>query len=199
MPIKTFKAAVLPSTSDSVELWEYELPRPSYGCVNISVLRAGVCGTDVHLWKRHYKIDEPFVFGHEGVGQILELGEGVKTDHSNASVQMGDLVYWTPGNVCHSCYQCTVERDLTGCTNLAVYAPAKAKQNTASYTQIATMQPNTSFYRIDPKVPLDAYIALGCALPTVLQGIENIGPIQRHSAVLVQGCGAPVPLALLPL
>lgn len=69
-------------------------------------------------------------------------------------------------------------------------SPARNNITWASYTQVATLQQNNNFYRVDPNVPLDAFIALGCALPTMLKGLENMGPITRGSAVLVQGCGA---------
>lgn len=185
-----YKAAVITKAKDPISLWDYEVVSPAAGCVNIAVLRAGVCGTDLHLWQGDNEYPEPFILGHEGIGEILELGEGVTTDHSGEPVSVGDRVYWNPIRPCHACYECTIQRDLTGCSNGTFISPARNSITWASYTQVAALQPNNNFYRVDPAVPSDAFIALGCALPTMLRGLENMGPIERDSTVLIQGCGA---------
>lgn len=60
------------------------------------------------------------------------------------------------------------------------------------------MLPNNSFCTVDFKVLLDLYITLGCALPTMLQSVDNLGAIARGSNVVVQGAG-PVGLAAIML
>lgn len=187
---RRYKAAVITAARQPIELWEYDVIPPPAGCINIAVVRAGVCGTDLHLWQGDSESNEPFIIGHEGLGRIIALGEGVTTDHSGAPVVLGDVVYWNPIRPCHACYECTIRRDLTGCQNGTFVSPARNSITWASYTQVATLQPNNNFYRVSPNVPLDNFIALGCALPTMLKGLENMGPIERGSAVLVQGCGA---------
>ncbi|KAL3451709.1 hypothetical protein BJX65DRAFT_223658 [Aspergillus insuetus] len=198
-----YKAAVITAPRKPIELWEYDYIDPPAGCITIAVVRAGVCGTDLHLWQGDGDSDsdsdsnssqngpEPFILGHEGLGRILALGEGVLTDHSGTPVAINDIVYWNPIRPCHACYECTIQRDLTGCQNGTFVSPARNTVSWASYTQVATLQRNNNFYRVDAaNVPLDAFIALGCALPTILKGLENMGPINRGEAVLIQGCGA---------
>jgi 5-exo-hydroxycamphor dehydrogenase len=187
---KKYKAAVITAARQPIELWQYDYIDPPAGCINIAVLRAGVCGTDLHLWQGDSEYIEPFIIGHEGLGRVIALGEGVDTDHSRMPITVGDVVYWNPIRPCQACYECTIQRDLTGCKNGTFVSPARNSVTWASYTQVATLQRNNNFYRVDKKVPLDAFIALGCALPTMLKGLENTGPITRGSAVLVQGCGA---------
>ncbi|KAL3477512.1 hypothetical protein BJX99DRAFT_257329 [Aspergillus californicus] len=68
--------------------------------------------------------------------------------------------------------------------------PSDPAMRAPTLYQVATLQRSDNFSRLDPHVPLDAFIALGCALPTMLKGLENIGPIERRRAMLVQGCGA---------
>ncbi|KPI40841.1 5-exo-hydroxycamphor dehydrogenase [Cyphellophora attinorum] len=191
MPTSNSKVAVVTKCKAPVEIWSQTVPSPPSGCINIRVDRAGVCGTDVHLWRGDGGDDlEPFVLGHEGVGTIVELGEGVTTDHASYPVAVGDVVYWNPIRPCHSCFECTVQRDLTGCPNGEFFSPASLPTTWASYAQIATLQRGNAFYKVDKSVPCDAFIALGCALPTMLQALEHLGPIEKDEAVLVQGCGA---------
>ncbi|KAJ5994680.1 alcohol dehydrogenase [Penicillium waksmanii] len=190
------KSVVLTSPERSLEVRQRTVPSPSAGCVNIGVLRAGVCGTDVHLWKGDQPLPGSVVLGHEGLGRIIELGAGVTTDHASHPVAIGDVVYWNPIRPCNSCYNCTVAQDFTACENGTFWSPAENPTVWASYTQVATLMPSNSFYKVDQKVPLNAYVALGCALPTILQAIDHLGQIPPGCNVVVQGAG-PVGLAAI--
>lgn len=184
--------------SSPLELRTYQVQPPGPGSINIAVLRAGVCGTDPHIWRGDVQLSEPVVLGHEGLGRIIELGAGVTTDYASTPIHVGDVVYWNPIRPCNACFDCTVTQDLTACQKGTFWSPANQTTVWASYTQIATLMPNNSFFRVDPDVPLDAYIALGCALPTMLQAVDNLGGISSGCSVVVQGAG-PVGLAALML
>jgi len=192
------KSAVLTGARKPIEIWTRDVPLPGPGCINIKVLRAGVCGTDPHLWNGDFEFKQAVVLGHEGLGRVIELGEGVTTDHAGQPIAVGDVVYWNPMRPCNACFDCTVTEDFTACIHGRFWSPAKGEHVWASYTEVATLLLNNSFYKVDPEVPLDAYIALGCALPTMLQAVENLGGITWGSNVVVQGAG-PVGLAAIML
>ena len=65
-------------------LWLDEVPMPEIGVneVLIQVDRAGICGTDVHIYNwdewAQKTIPVPMVVGHEFVGEIVEVGSNVK-------------------------------------------------------------------------------------------------------------------------
>jgi len=40
----------------------------------------GICGTDIHCYKNDPFNLTPFVPGHEGTGEVLEVGSDVKID-----------------------------------------------------------------------------------------------------------------------
>lgn len=53
-------------------------PRPEPGSVVLEVEACGICGTDLEILRgRSYAPELPFVLGHEPVGRVAELGEGV--------------------------------------------------------------------------------------------------------------------------
>jgi alcohol dehydrogenase, propanol-preferring len=53
-------------------------PQPAPGAVVLEVEACGVCGTDLEIvGGRSYAPELPFVLGHEPVGRVAELGEGV--------------------------------------------------------------------------------------------------------------------------
>lgn len=55
-----------------------EIPKPAPGEVLIKVMTAGVCGTDLHIFKwdewSQRRIKPPLTIGHEFVGEVCELG-----------------------------------------------------------------------------------------------------------------------------
>src|SRR5262249_28734355 len=64
----------------------------------------------------------------------------------------------------------------------------------ACYSEYSWLPAGMPFYRIPDDTPSEAVIAFGCAMPTMLQGIERLGTIAVNQTVVVQGCG-PVGLA----
>jgi L-gulonate 5-dehydrogenase len=69
--------------------------------VLIKVRRVGICGSDIHIFhgKNPFAV-YPRVWGHEFVGEALELGTGVTT------VNKGDHVVVEPIISCGTCYAC---------------------------------------------------------------------------------------------
>jgi D-arabinose 1-dehydrogenase-like Zn-dependent alcohol dehydrogenase len=65
---------------------------PEPGTVVASVKYGGVCGTDVHLQAGRLPIPLPLVLGHEGVGRVAELGEGVERDALGHPLALGDRI-----------------------------------------------------------------------------------------------------------
>ncbi len=87
-------------------LWVEDIPTPKIGIndVLIRVLRTGICGTDVHIYKwdewSQRTIPVPMTIGHEFVGEIVEVGWNV-TDFEPGMIVSGE------GHVtCGRCRNC---------------------------------------------------------------------------------------------
>ena len=195
MSERNSKRAVLVEPNQPVEIWDHPVPPAQSGEVVVRVLMSGVCGTDVHFWHGEVELPGPLVLGHEGIGAIEELGEGVTTDFAGAPLSIGDRIYWVPLSPCHHCHYCTVEKDLSLCENGMAELFRDAKQPpSACYSELSWLPAGMPFYRIPDDTPSEAVIALGCAMPTMLQGMDRLGGIDINQTVVVQGCG-PVGLA----
>ena len=74
-------ALVKPIAGPGLELRQVPVPHAGPGEVQIKIHKTAICGTDVHIYNwdpwaaKHIK--PPMVIGHEYVGEISELGEGV--------------------------------------------------------------------------------------------------------------------------
>jgi threonine 3-dehydrogenase len=91
-------------------LWLQDVPAPAVGIndVLIRVERAGICGTDLHIyqwddWARR-TIPVPMVVGHEFVGEVVAVGSNVADFHP------GDVVSAEGHVVCGRCRNCLAGR-----------------------------------------------------------------------------------------
>mgnify|MGYP002724377119 FL=1 len=77
---KTMKAAVVRKFVEPLAIEEVETPRPQKGEILVKVAASGVCHTDLHAAHGDWPVkpNPPFIPGHEGVGHIVAIGEGVK-------------------------------------------------------------------------------------------------------------------------
>ena len=62
----------------NLELLDKEVATPLDDKVKIKVHYAGICGTDIHTYEGHYKVNFPVTLGHEFSGEIVEVGADVK-------------------------------------------------------------------------------------------------------------------------
>ncbi|MFP4136867.1 MAG: zinc-dependent alcohol dehydrogenase family protein [Halomonas sp.] len=75
---ETMRAMRLHAPGQSLQLEEIPRPRPARGEVQLRVLACGVCRTDLHVVDGELPDPRlPLVPGHEVVGEVTALGEGV--------------------------------------------------------------------------------------------------------------------------
>ncbi len=83
---KTYKAAFLEKAGGSFVLKDVPLTKPGPGQVLVKVLACGVCGTDGGEQQGFLPNPWPIVPGHELVGDVAAVGEGV------TGIEVGDRV-----------------------------------------------------------------------------------------------------------
>jgi alcohol dehydrogenase, propanol-preferring len=97
------KAAVVHAFDRPLSIDDIPVPRPAAGEVLVQIETSGLCHTDIHAAHGDWPIKPtpPFVPGHEGVGRVIALGDGV------SRVNEGDRVAipWL-GWACGSCEHC---------------------------------------------------------------------------------------------
>jgi S-(hydroxymethyl)glutathione dehydrogenase/alcohol dehydrogenase len=89
------RAAILAEQKKPLVIEEVEVPAPKLGQVLVKVLASGICGSQIGEIDGVKGPDKflPHLLGHEGCGEVLEVGEGVRT------VKPGDRVvlHWRKG------------------------------------------------------------------------------------------------------
>ena len=108
------KASVLEQFNAPLQYRDYPLPSVlEPGAALVRTQMAGICGTDVHLWKGELPITLPVILGHETVGAIEQLGAGLTQDWSGEPLRVGDRVTWTSTTSCGKCYYCAEKHQPT--------------------------------------------------------------------------------------
>lgn len=102
------KALVKRDAKPGLTLQDVDVPQIGINDVLIRVDRAGICGTDLHIYKwdawAQKTIPVPMVVGHEFVGKIVEVGSNVVDFHP------GDIVSAEGHVVCGRCRNCLAGR-----------------------------------------------------------------------------------------
>lgn len=82
------KAAVVRDFGQPLQIEEVEVKRPGKNEILVKVIASGVCHTDLHAVEGDWPVKPkmPLIPGHEGVGYVVALGEGV------TNVKEGDAV-----------------------------------------------------------------------------------------------------------
>jgi alcohol dehydrogenase, propanol-preferring len=74
------RAAVLQGDGLPLQITTLPRPEPGPGQLLIRLEASGVCHTDVHVWQGKVRPDsppDPFILGHEGIGHVAAIGQGV--------------------------------------------------------------------------------------------------------------------------
>lgn len=102
------RALVKTTPGPGLELIDVPEPSPGPTEVKIKVLRAGLCGTDLHLldwddWAASV-VTAPLITGHEFYGEVVQIGSAV------ADIRVGDRVSGEGHVVCGRCRNCRAGR-----------------------------------------------------------------------------------------
>jgi S-(hydroxymethyl)glutathione dehydrogenase/alcohol dehydrogenase len=161
------------------------------GEVRVRIHATGVCHTDLSVINGVIPANPPMVLGHEGAGEIVEVGPGVP------DLAVGDHVVlaWVPP--CGRCRRCLEgQAYLCGHVSEAMVKPRFAIDGAPAFafTGIGTMAEeivvaHQSVVRIDPDVPWDVASLLGCGVTTGVGAAINSAKVTPGSSVVVFGCG----------
>ncbi|MEE1621030.1 alcohol dehydrogenase AdhP [Zafaria sp. J156] len=99
----TMKAAIVKNFGDELDVASASIPEPGPGQALVRLIASGVCHTDLHAAEGDWPVkpSPPFIPGHEGVGTVEKLGEGVD------DLAVGDLIgnawLWSACGTCEFC------------------------------------------------------------------------------------------------
>ena len=177
------RAAVIESANEPLVLKDLPVPEPGPGQVRIAIRASGICGTDLHVWHGLFPVELPIVPGHEPVGIVDAIGDGVR------SVRPGDRVgvSWAQRG-CGTCPMCQ-KLKAKYCEESITWA------NLGGGHQEFMLAEETGCTLIPDAVSFEVAAPLFCAGFTVVSGYRNARP-RPGDRVAVIGIGGLGHLAL---
>jgi len=176
-------------------LWLEDIPEPEIGIndVLIRVRKAGICGTDVHIYEwdewAQGTIKVPMTIGHEFVGEIVAVGSNVNDFFP------GDIVSGEGHVVCGRCRNC-----FAGRRHLCAYTQGVGVNRPGAFAEYIAL-PMTNLWRHHDGIDLDVaaiFDPFGNAVHTALSFpvlgedvlITGAGPIGIMAAAVARHAGA---------
>jgi L-iditol 2-dehydrogenase len=182
--MNTMQALVFHGPGD-VRLENCKIPVAGPGEMLVRVKAAGVCGTDIRIYKGTKKIKAPRIIGHEFAGDIVALGENVK------GFFPGERVTAYPIIACNNCFACREGR-----TNICVNRITLGYEldgGFAEYVLIpATAVANGNVSKLPAEVSYEEG-AISEPLTAAYNGIKRAN-VRQGNSVLIVGAG---PIGLL--
>ncbi len=176
-------------------LWMQDVAEPEVRIndVLIKVDRAGICGTDLHIYQwdnwAQGAVPVPLVVGHEFVGEIVDIGANVK------DFKVGDIVSGEGHLVCGHCRNC-----MAGRRHLCAETRGVGVNRTGAFAEFIAL-PQTNVWYHDQSLDRDImaiFDPFGNAAHTALSFetlgedvlITGAGPIGIMAAAICRHAGA---------
>jgi len=165
-----------------------EIPKPEItneDDVLIKVKSVGVCGSDIHYYKKgrigDFVVKEPLILGHETAGIVEEVGKNVK------DLKVGDRVALEPGIPCRKCEYCK-RGNYNLCADVKFFATPPVNGTFCEYV----VHPSDFVFKLPDEISLDE----ATLIEPFSVGIHasNLIDLRPGEKVLVSGLG---PVGLL--
>ena len=179
----TSRAAVMEAPG-RIGVREFPVSDPGPGAVLLKMSLSGICGTDKHTYRgesRQYvgtpherEIAYPLICGHENVGTIVAVGEGVR-DSAGEPLRPGDRVVPGANVPCGRCYYCTGGYPYYFCQHLEDYGNslncAQPPYLLGGWAEYLYLLPRSRLFRVPEELPDE--VAVLTEVMAVTHGVET--------------------------
>jgi S-(hydroxymethyl)glutathione dehydrogenase/alcohol dehydrogenase len=169
-------AAYLEKIKRPLKIETIHISEPDFGQVLVKVINSSICGRQISEINGSKGKDKflPHLLGHEGSGEVVKIGKGVR------KLKKGDKVvmHWRPGSGISS--------------NFPSYKNMNGKNIggglITTFNQYALVSENR-LTKIPKNTPYDLAALMGCAASTALSLINNEAKVKIGESVLIIGSG----------
>ena len=174
----SMRAAVWEQPGEPLTIQERPVPELRSDDVLVEVRASGVCFTDLRILGGRPAGSDPFIAGHEPVGVIAALGEGV------SNLELGDRVAVHPQFACGECSYCERGEDEACVLGISNFAGLSIDGGYAQYLRV----PARRAVPLPNAISFEDAAPFCCAGLTVYAALRN-GGIEAGQRVAVIGIG----------
>lgn len=192
---KTGRLAEFSAPKQPFEIKNRDLPEPGPGSLVVKVSTCNICGSDLHAWNGDFKTTGlggklPTILGHEMIGSVAALGDGVTHDSNGLPLNVGDRVTYTYFSSCGTCPNC-LRGNRVACRNLTMAMLGSSEEwpyFVGGYADYYYVNPGSALYKVPDDIPDTLAAGANCALSQVIYGFRR-ADLRFGDTVILQGAG----------
>jgi putative phosphonate catabolism associated alcohol dehydrogenase len=184
-------AAVYEAPNTPFILKEFPLRPVRRGEVLVRVSMSTICRSDIHSYQGRRPNPCPGILGHEIIGRIVEIGEGIDRDMRGEALQIGDRITWSEYFFDGQCYYREVLDMPQKCQGVRKYGHDLAAQDPhflGGFAEYCYILPGTWILKLPLALSDEEATPLNCGVATMAAVTEAAG-IGLGDAVVIQGLG----------
>ncbi len=182
--------AVVLEAPERLRIRTFEVPQPEPDAAVIEVELAGICGTDVKVFRgRIPNYPTPVILGHEIVGKLVDVGEAFE---ARTGLGVGRRVTVSSMIPCWSCGWCRLG-SYRFCPNMRQYGLSLSSDNPphlwGAFSEFMYVGPGSMVRALPDDVPAEAAVLIEGVVANGYQWARTKADIRPPDVVVIQGCG----------
>jgi putative phosphonate catabolism associated alcohol dehydrogenase len=189
--MRTAKAAVYEAPNTPFVLKEFPLRPVRRGEVLVRVTMSTICRSDIHSYEGRRPNPCPGILGHEIIGVIEEIGEGVEKDMRGDTLAVGDRITWSEYFFDGQCYYGEVLDMPQKCHGVRKYGHDLADEEPhflGGFAEYCYILPGTWILKLPDELSDEEATPLNCGVAT-MASVTEAAAIELGDALVIQGLG----------
>jgi putative phosphonate catabolism associated alcohol dehydrogenase len=170
---------------------ERPLRAPLPGEVLVRIRMSTICRSDIHSYRGHRPNPCPGVLGHEIIGDIVALGEGIDKDMRGDPLAPGDRVTWSEYFIPGRNYFTEVldlPQKSRGVDKYGHMAASTAPHHHGGFGEYCYILPQSWILRLPETLSDEEATPINCGVATMIAVTEAAG-LRIGQTVVIQGLG----------
>ena len=185
------KLAVYDAPGKPFEIRSYPLRPPRAGEVLVKIRMSTICRSDIHSYLGHRPNPCPGVLGHEIIGNIVALGEGITHDMRGDALAPGDRITWSEYFIPGANYYTEVldlPQKSPGVDKYGHMAVTTEPHHHGGFGEYCYVLPQSWLLKLPAELTDEEATPINCGVATVMCVTEQ-AEVAMGAAVVVQGLG----------
>ncbi|MFQ5994908.1 MAG: zinc-binding dehydrogenase [Acidiferrobacterales bacterium] len=188
---RTAKAAVYEAPNTPFAIKEYPLRDVGPGEVLVRITMSTICRSDIHSYEGKRPNPCPGILGHEIIGVVEQIGDGIERDMRGDPLMVGDRVTWTEYFYDGQSYHRDILNMPQKCHGLRKYGHDFADEEPhflGGFAEYCYIVPGTGILKLPAELSDEEATPLNCGVATMISATEA-AVIGIGDVVVIQGLG----------
>lgn len=188
---KTGRIAVYTEPNAPFQVQDYPIRAPHANEALVKISMSTICRSDIHSYHGHRPNPCPGLLGHEIVGKIVALGEGLTHDMRGDRISVGDRITWSeffiPGDNYFS-EVLDLPQKSQGVEKYGHMAVTTAPHHHGGFAEYCYVLPKSWILRLPDDITDAEATPINCGVATMV-AVTEAANIRLGSTVVIQGLG----------